>query len=63
MNLIFSNSQIINYKKLSYQFDDNNFYLGDIKIDLTKKSKFILFQLLVQPEKLISENTLKDKLW
>jgi DNA-binding response OmpR family regulator len=63
MNLIFSNSQVIKYKKLTYQFDNNDFYFWDIKIDLTKKSKFILFQLLIQPEKLLSECILKEKLW
>lgn len=63
MSLIFSNSQIIKYKKLTYHFDDNNFYFDEIKLTLTKKSKFILFQLLINPEKLTSENTLKDKLW
>jgi DNA-binding response OmpR family regulator len=63
MSLIFSNSQIIKYKKLSYKFDENDFYFEDLKITLTKKSKFILFQLLITPEKLISESSLKDKLW
>ena len=63
MNIIFTNSQVIKYKKLSYQFDNNDFYYGKIKINLTKKSKFILFQLLIQPEKLITEYILKERLW
>jgi DNA-binding response OmpR family regulator len=62
-SLIFQNSKILKYKKLSYKFDDNEFYFDDLKIHLTKKSKFILFQLLISPEKLISESSLKDKLW
>jgi len=63
MNIIFSNSQVIQYKKLSYKFNNNDFYFWECKINLTKKSKFILFQLLLQPENLISEYILKEKLW
>jgi DNA-binding response OmpR family regulator len=63
LNVIFSHSDIIKYKKLTYKFDTNDFYYKDIKINLTKKSKFILFQLLLSSEKLISEETLREKLW
>jgi DNA-binding response OmpR family regulator len=63
LNVIFSHSDIVKYNKITYQFDTNDFYYKDIKIILTKKSKFILFQLLLRPEKLISEETLKEKLW
>jgi DNA-binding response OmpR family regulator len=63
VNLILSNSQVLSYKKIQYKFDTNDFYHKDIKIPLTKKSKFILLQLLLQSEKLITESTLREKIW
>ena len=63
MSLMFSHSQVIEYKQLTYKFNENEFYYKDDKIELTKKSKFILFQLLIKPEHLIRESILRDKLW
>lgn len=63
ISTIFSQSNIIKYKKLIYKFDTNDFHYKDEKIKLTKKSKFILFQLLLKAEKLITEDLLKEKLW
>lgn len=63
VNLILSNPQIISYKKIQYKFDTNDFYYKEVKIPLTKKSKFILLQLLLQSEKLITESTLREKIW
>lgn len=63
VNLILSNSQVLSYKKMQYKFDTNDFYYKDIKIPLTKKSKFILLQLLLQSEKLITETSLREKIW
>jgi DNA-binding response OmpR family regulator len=63
LNVIFSHSDVVKYKKLIYQFDTNDFYYDKVKINLTKKSKFILFQLLLNSEKLISEENLREKLW
>lgn len=63
INIIFSNSDIITYKSLSYKFNTNNFYYKSIKIELTKKSKIILFQLLLKPETLLSDIYLKSKIW
>ena len=63
ISTMFSQSNIIKYKKLIYKFDTNDFHYKDQKIKLTKKSKFILFQLLLKAEKLITEDVLKEKLW
>ncbi|MCP4523044.1 MAG: response regulator transcription factor [Candidatus Gracilibacteria bacterium] len=63
INIIFAGSNTIIYKGLSYHFDTNQFYYKENTIDLTKKSKFILFQLLLHSEKLISEETLREKIW
>jgi len=63
MNIIFSDNQILSYHELSYKFHDNQFYYKDNVLDLTKKSKFILFQLLLKKEKIISEEELRIKLW
>lgn len=63
MNIMFSHSDTIEYKELTYKFDTNDFYYKALKIDLSKKSKFILFQLLLNSEKLVSDEFLKEKLW
>lgn len=63
MSIMFSNSQTISYKHLAYNFNENEFYFDQEKIKLTKKSKFILFQLLIKSEQLVYENDLIDKLW
>jgi DNA-binding response OmpR family regulator len=60
---MFSNSQTIEYKNLAYNFNENEFYFNQNKIQLTKKSKFILFQLLIKSEQLVYESDLIDKLW
>lgn len=63
MNIMFSNTQTIAYKKLHYDFKDNSFYYKWEPIELTKKSKFILFQFLLQKESVLSEWELCDKIW
>jgi len=63
VNMILSNPQIVSYKKIEYKFDTNEFYYKNIKINLTKKSKFILLQLLLQSERLITEIVLIEKIW
>lgn len=63
MNIIFSNTQTISYKKLHYDFKDNSFYYKWEIIELTKKSKFILFQFLLQKESILSEWELREKIW
>jgi len=39
------------------------FYYKNIKVNLTKKSKFILTLFLTSPEKLLTEKFLIDKIW
>jgi len=63
MNIIFSDTQILGYEWLSYKFQDNSFYYQDNILELTKKTKFILFQLLLRKENIISEEDLSMKLW
>lgn len=63
MNIIFSDTQILGYQWLNYNFQDNCFYYKDEIIELTKKTKFILFQLLLRKESIISEEDLSIKLW
>ena len=63
MNIIFSNTQTIAYKKLHYDFKDNSFYYKWEYIEHTKKSKFILFQFLLQKESILTEEELREKIW
>ena len=63
MSIMFSHTETIDYKKLAYNFNQNEFYFHKDKISLTKKSKFILFQLLIKSEQLVYESDLADKLW
>lgn len=56
-------SDIISYKNLHYNFKENNFYYGKQRINLTKKSKYLLTIFISSPEKLFTENLLIEKIW
>ncbi len=63
INIICHDTQILQYHGLSYKFHENLFYYNDTLIELSKKSKFILFQFLLRKEHIISESDLCLKLW
>lgn len=62
-SLVYDNSDIISYNWLSYNIGQNDFFYDWKKIELTKKSKYILSIFLSRPEKLIKEDFLKEKIW
>lgn len=55
--------KIIKYKDLSYNIDTSEFYYKDKKIPLTKNNKYILSIFFANPEKVLSENYLIEKIW
>ena len=57
------NKNILQYHELVYNFDTNIFKYNGEKLDLTKKAKFILFVLLLNFERLVTESALKEKIW
>ncbi len=63
INIICNDTQILEYHGLSYKFHENSFYYNNILIQLSKKTKFILFQFLLRKEHIISESDLCVKLW
>lgn len=63
INIICNDTQVLHYHWLSYKFHENAFYYNDELIELSKKSKFILFQFLLRKEHIISESDLCLKLW
>lgn len=61
-NITFS-WQIHCYKDLSYNINTNEFYYKSKLIELTKNNKYILSIFFANPEKLLSENFLIEKIW
>ncbi|MDD5770126.1 MAG: response regulator transcription factor [Candidatus Gracilibacteria bacterium] len=51
------------YKNLSYNIDTNEFYYNQNPIPLTKNNKYILSIFFANPEKLLSESFLVEKIW
>lgn len=51
------------YKDLFYDLNLNDFFYKNKKILLTKNSKYILSLFFANPEKLLSENYLTQKIW
>lgn len=51
------------YNELSYNLETNEFYYQNKKIELTKNNKFILSIFFTNPEKILSENYLIEKIW
>lgn len=62
-NTFMSHGDILSYKELSYQFSKNTFLYKWIQIVLSKKSKYILFLLLMNANKLVKETELQEKIW
>ncbi|NDK08240.1 response regulator [Candidatus Gracilibacteria bacterium] len=62
-SLNFTPEDRLYYKEISYSIKENEFYFGDKKITLTKKSKYVLLIFLSQPETLIKEDFLANKIW
>lgn len=62
-SLNFTSEDRLNYNDLSYSIKENEFYIWDINIQLTKKSKYVLLIFLSQPETLIKEEYLANKIW
>jgi len=51
------------YKNLKYDLHRNEFYLNETLIPLTKNNKYILSIFFAQPEKLLRESFLIEKIW
>ena len=51
------------YKLLSYHIGQNKFSYADRDIPLSRRSKYILSLFFANPEKLITEKFLKEKIW
>lgn len=51
------------YKSLSYHIGQNRFSYDDRDIPLSRRSKYILSLLFANPEKLLTEKYLKEKIW
>lgn len=62
-SLNFTPEDRLYYKEISYSIKENEFYFWDKKITLTKKSKYVLLIFLSQPETLIKEDFLANKIW
>lgn len=55
--------QNIFYNGLLYDIQKNEFFFEKKYISLPKKQKFLLLLFLKQPEKVLSENFLQEKIW
>ena len=51
------------YWKLSYNIEENNFYYDGKDMDLSKNNKYILSLFFLSPEKVLSEKYLSEKIW
>lgn len=51
------------YKDLSYNLETNQFYYKNEVLNLTKNNKYLLSIFFANPEKIISENFLVEKIW
>lgn len=51
------------YKDLSYNLDNNEFYYKETPIKLTKNNKYILSLFFANPERILSESFLVEKIW
>lgn len=56
-------SNIIDYNWLSYNIKENIFHYNWVLLDLTKWNKYLLSIFLSNPEKVLSENFLSEKIW
>lgn len=63
LSIYFGNDEIIEYGDLKYNISENQFYYKNNSIKLTKKNKYILSILLSQPEKLLTNTYLIEKIW
>lgn len=61
-NITFQGS-VYFYKNLKYNLDKNEFYLNEAIIPLTRNNKYILSLFFSQPEKLLRESFLTEKIW
>lgn len=62
-SLNLTNQKNITYDQLIYKINENQFYYKNKKINLSKKSKYLLLIFISSPEKLIKEDFLINKLW
>jgi len=53
----------VKYKNLSYKYSTNDFYWDSEKLSLPRKSKILLLIFLLNSEKLLSTNFVREKLW
>lgn len=63
MNYCHYTKEIIEYQWLEYKVLENQFYFQWNKICLSKKSKYVLFLLLMQVENIVWIRFLHEKLW
>jgi DNA-binding response OmpR family regulator len=61
--MFMSDGEILIYEALSYHFSKNIFYYQKEELVLSRKSKYILFLLLMNAGKLVTDITLQEKVW
>ncbi len=62
-NKLSHSEKVFSYKNFSYNIDQNNFYYKWEYIPLSKNNKYILSLFFSQPEKILTEEYLCEKLW
>lgn len=58
-----NNCSFLNYNWLTYHLEENTFYFNNIKIELTKWNKYLLWIFISNKEKILSERFLIEKIW
>jgi two-component system OmpR family response regulator len=54
---------ILTYKDITFDIDKNIFFYKETKLSLSKKSKYILSLFFSNPDKILSERFLCEKVW
>ena len=55
--------RVYQYADITYDLEKNEFYFRDVSMPLTKKSKYILSLFFTNPERLLSDEFLIEKIW
>ncbi len=55
--------KVFSYKEITYNIDQNKFFFQEEYIPLSKNNKYILSLFFAQPEKILSEKYLWEKIW
>lgn len=57
-----NNCSFLNYNWLTYHLEENIFYYNDVKLNLTKWNKYLLWIFISNKEKILSERFLIEKI-